>query len=100
LPNNAAGFPKLDHANARHSILTVKKLFQGSADFWHIYGGDLPDDPQIDVGIVVSDDVAHTAHFSNGEFWDGLAACRIYVCRGLTDDFNTPDDSILFLLAA
>ena len=36
--------------------------------------------------------------FSKVEFWDGLAACRAYVCRGLTDDFNTPDDGILFLL--
>src|SRR5262249_43523578 len=67
------GFSKCNRRK-RGSILTVKKLFQGSADFWHIYGGDLPDDPQIDVGIVVSDDVAHAAHFSKGELWDGLAA--------------------------
>jgi hypothetical protein len=46
----------------------------------------------------VGDDVAHTTHFSKGEFWDGLAARRAYVRRGLTDDFNSPDDGILFLL--
>ena len=88
----------LTPAKVRRSILTVKKLFQRSADVWHIHGGDLPNDPQLDVGIVVGNDVAHSAHFSKGEFWDGLAACRVYVRRGLTDDFNTPDDSILFLL--
>ena len=46
----------------------------------------------------MGNDVAHAAHFSKGEFGDGLAARRAYVCRGLTDDFNTPDDGILFLL--
>ena len=45
----------------------------------------------------MSDDIAHAAHFSKGEFWDGLAARRAYVCRGLSDNFNTPDDGILFL---
>ena len=46
----------------------------------------------------MSDDIAHAAHFSKGEFWDGLAACRAYVRRGLSDNFNTPDDGVLFLL--
>ena len=43
-------------------------------------------------------DIAHAAHFSEGEFWDGLASRRAYVCRSLTDDFNAPDDCVLFLL--
>jgi hypothetical protein len=81
----------------RGSILTVKKLFQGSANFWHIHGGDFPDDLQIDVGIVVCDNIAHTAHFAKGEFWDGPAARLGYVGRGLTDDFNTPDDGVVSL---
>jgi hypothetical protein len=46
----------------------------------------------------MGNDVAHAAHFSKGEFLDGLAARRGYVRRGLTDDFNTPDDGVLFLL--
>jgi hypothetical protein len=43
-------------------------------------------------------DIAHAAHFSEGEFWGGLASGRAYVSRRFTDDFNTPYDRVLFLL--
>ena len=46
----------------------------------------------------MSDYIPHAAHFSKGEFWDGFASCRAYVGCGLTDDFNAPDDGVLFLL--
>jgi hypothetical protein len=39
----------------------------------------LTEDPQVDVGLVVGDDVAQAAHFSEGELWDGLAARLGYV---------------------
>ena len=82
------------------SVLAGEKLLQGSANLRHVHGSDrdLPHNAQIHVGIVMGDDIAHTAHFSKGEFRNGLVARLSYVHRGVTDDFNTPDDDLLFLL--
>jgi hypothetical protein len=38
-----------------------------------MHGGDLPDDLQIHVGIIMCHYVTHTAHFSKGKFADSLA---------------------------
>jgi hypothetical protein len=43
-------------------------------------------------------DVAHAAHFSKGEFGDGLPGRRGQMRRGLADDFNASDNGVLFLL--
>jgi hypothetical protein len=91
-------FPRLDPRGRSRSILAGEKLFQHGTDLCHVHGRDFPDDPQIHVGIVMGDDIAHAAHFSKGEFRDGPAARLSYVRRGLTDDFDSPVDGVLFLL--
>lgn len=51
------------------------------------------------LAIVMRDNIAHAAYFLKGELGDGLAARRAYVCRGLSDNFNTPDDGTCFCLS-
>jgi len=75
-----------------------EELFQHGANLGHIHGGDLPDNVQIHVGIVMGDNVAHTAHFSKGELRNGLAGRLGQVRRGFADDFDAPYHGILFFL--
>lgn len=63
-------------------------------------GGDLPDDLQIYVPVVMSHDVPHAAHFSQGEFGYGLPGRRGQMRRGLADDFNASDNGVLLLLVS
>ena len=70
------------------SLLAGEKFLQHRANLRHMHGGDLPDDLQIHVSIVMRYDVTHTAHFSEGQFADGLAGCVGQMGRGLPDDFR------------
>ena len=81
-------------------MLAGEKLFEHGADIGHVHGGDLPDDLQIHVGVVMSHDVPHAAHFSQGEFGYGLPGRRGQMRRGLADDFDASDNGILFLLVS
>ncbi len=81
-------------------FLLGEELFQHGTNFRYVHGGDLPDDPQIYVCIVMCHDVAHAAHFSKGEFGDGLPGRRGQMRRGLADDFNASDHGVLFLLVS
>lgn len=45
------------------SFLVGEELFQDGANCRHVHRGDLPDDLQIHVCIVMRHDVAHAAHF-------------------------------------
>src|SRR5688572_735999 len=78
---------RLSHSSAKagDSFLASEKLLQGSANLRYIHGSDFPHDPQLHVGVVMGNDIAHATHFSEGEFWDGLAGGRAYVRRSLTD---------------
>ena len=78
-------------------FLTGEKLLQDGADFRYLCESDLPNDSQIDVAIIVSDNVAHAAHFSEGKLGDCLAGGLSQVSRGLSDNFEAPNYRILLL---
>src|SRR2546427_3343346 len=73
-----------------------KKPLQHGANLRHMHGGDLPDDLQIHVGIVMRHNVTHATHFSKGKFADSLAGRFGQMSCGLPDDFDAPDHSVLF----
>ena len=82
------------------SFLAREEPFQYGADLGHVRGGDLPDDLQIYVRVVMSHDVPHAAYFSKGEFGDGLPGRRSQMSHGLADDLNASDNGVLFLLVS
>ncbi len=59
--------------------------------------GDFPNDLRIHVGVVVRYDVAHAAHFTKGKLRDGTPGFFCQMGGGFPDDFDRPDDGILFL---
>ena len=59
--------------------------------------GDFPNDLRIHVGVVVRYDVAHAAHFAKGKLRDGTPGFFCQMGGGFPDDFDAPDDGILFL---
>ena len=60
-------------------------------------GGDLPDDPEINVRIVVGHNVSHPSHLSEGECGH-LSPCFIaQVSGGFANDFDLSDHGILLL---
>ena len=54
-------------------VLVGEEFLQHGANLRHMHGGDLPDDLQIHVGIIMCHYVTHTAHFSKRKFADSLA---------------------------
>src|SRR5208337_4792093 len=46
--------------------LAGEKLLQDGADLRYMRNADLPNDLHVDVGIIVSNNVTHAAHFSEG----------------------------------
>ena len=56
------------------SFLAREEPFQYGADLGHVRVGDLPDDLQIHVPVVMSHDVPHAAHFRKGS--SGMV-CRV-----------------------
>ena len=59
--------------------------------------GDLPDNPQVNIRVVVSDDVSHPSHLSEGECGNLAPGFVAQACGSLTNDFDSPDHGILFL---
>jgi len=59
--------------------------------------GDFPNDLRIHVGVVVRYDVAHATHFAKGKLRDGTPGFFCQMSGGFPDDFDAPDDGILFL---
>ena len=59
-------------ALAPASLLGEKRL-QHCNDLGDLYRGHVPDDLHIDVGVVVSHDVAHAAHLAERQRWDRSA---------------------------
>jgi len=60
--------------------------------------GDLPNNPRIHVAVVVGHNVAHAAHLAKGKLRQGLFGLFIQMGRRFSNDFNPPDNRILFLL--
>ena len=56
-----------------------------------MWDSNLPDDFQIDVGKIVSDDVAHATHFSEGKLGVCLTGRLGQMGCGSSYDFNPPD---------
>jgi len=77
--------------------LAGEKLLQDGADLRYMRHADLPNDIHVDVGIIVSHNVAHAAHFSEGKLGDGLTSCLGQVSRGFSDNFDAPNHRILLL---
>ena len=78
-------------------FLAGEKILQDGADFRYLYESDLPNDFQIDVGIIVSHNVAHAPHFSEGKLGNCLAGRLSQVSRGLSNNFEAPNHRILLL---
>ena len=62
-----------------------------------MHDADLPNDPQIDIGIVVSYNITHAAHFSEGKLGDRSTGRLGEVDGGLCNNFDAPDHGILLL---
>jgi len=77
--------------------LAGEKLLQDGADLRYMRHADLPNDIHVDVGIIVSHNVAHAAHFSEGKLGDGLTSCLGQVSRGFSDNFDAPNHRVLLL---
>ena len=80
-----------------HLFLLGEEPFQNGGNLWNVHSGDLPDNFQIDVGIIMRYKVSHAAHFSKGELIDGLSRSVAQMRSGLADDFDTPDHRVLLL---
>jgi len=77
--------------------LAGEKLFQDGEDFRYLHEADLPNDFQIDVGIVMSHNVAHAAHSSEGKLGDRLTGGFGQVSGGFSNNFDAPNYGILLL---
>ena len=80
-----------------HLFLLGEEPFQNGVNLWNVHSGDLPDNLQIDVGIIMRHEVSHAAHFSKGELIDGLSRSLAQMRSGLADDFDAPDHRVLLL---
>lgn len=58
--------------------------------------GHIPNDGDIHVRIVVGHDVSHAAHLPEGKFGDRDPSLFGQVGRGFADDFDSPNDRVLF----
>jgi hypothetical protein len=60
-------------------------------------GGDLPNNAEVHIRVVVGDDVAHPSHLSERQCGNLAPGFLAQVGCGFSDNFDAPDHGILFL---
>ena len=81
----------------RRWFLLGKERLQCKADFRDVDGGDLPNNAEVHIRVVVGDDVAHPSHLSERQCGNFAAGFVAQVGCGFSDNFDAPDHGILFL---
>ena len=79
----------------KHSL--GKERLHCEADFRDVDGGDLPNDAEVHIRVVVGDDVAHPSHLSGRQCGNFAPSFVAQVGCGFSDNFDAPDHGILFL---
>ncbi len=74
-----------------------EEALQHGAHFGDMYRGDVPDDANVHVGVVVGHNVSHPPHSPKRKIGNLAPSCFGQVGRGLADDLDAPDDGISFL---
>ena len=77
--------------------LLGEELLQHGAHFGNVNRGDLPNDADVHICVVVGHNVAHSSHSPKRQLGNLAPGGFGQVGCGLADDFDAPDDGVLFL---
>lgn len=73
----------------------AKEVIQNLTNQWYPFRRRFPNEGNVNVAIIVRYDIAHAPHLPERQRGQFCARCLGQVCGSLTDDFDTPDYSVL-----